>query len=332
MKLKNPNPGNGKCDAYRCKQPPEERHQLPDGTIVELCTKHGAEAQAEYAELEYKGVEVHPIPVLVPAVNAIVQGSVVDQAIEAQDVPGDWPAVARKDTSPVLVKKTGGDNFRTSSDLPAPEILEPAALETVKETATELATLTQASFVGALANEAKEQAEILELVQDFEIKDQAAFTFLEDVLRETQASWKDHEARRTSFSKPANGILREFNGWFKPTLTALKSIESTVKSKLSTYRMTQLQEQQRLIQVARTQAEPEAIKGNLIKAAEAPPETQTSYIDRWLFVVEKPQDLPREFLMPDLAAIKKVVDALKAKTSIPGVRAYNEPIVRGPTK
>jgi hypothetical protein len=48
MKLKKPNPGNGKCDAMRCTQRPTFQHQLQDATVVELCERHDKVAQKEY--------------------------------------------------------------------------------------------------------------------------------------------------------------------------------------------------------------------------------------------------------------------------------------------
>jgi hypothetical protein len=292
MKLKKPHPGNGKCDAMRCKEAPGFRHQNPaDGTTVELCQRHSEKHQAEHPEWD-----------VFPMAAKVYQTHIV-----GEDLPATLP-----------------------TDLPEPEILEPDALQHVQETSTELATLTQAAFVAALRAEVEEQQEALALVQAMEIQSPEDFGFLEEVLAETQTEWKTYEKRRTSFTQPANAILREFNSWFKPVQGALKEIEKTAKAKLSQYRFAQAQEQQRLLAAAQKAEAPAEIKETLVKAAEAvPTPTSTVYIDRWLFAIDDADQLPREFLKPDETKIGQVVAALKDKTKIAGVRVWNEPIVRG---
>jgi hypothetical protein len=48
--------------------------------------------------------------------------------------------------------------------------------------------------------------------------------------------------------------------------------------------------------------------------------------DNWTFKVEDAGKLPREYLTPDMGAIRQTVKALKDRTNIPGVRVWNEPI------
>ncbi len=49
--------------------------------------------------------------------------------------------------------------------------------------------------------------------------------------------------------------------------------------------------------------------------------------ENWTFEIIDESLIPREYLVPDLVRIRKVVQTLKDKTNIPGVRAYNNPIV-----
>lgn len=49
--------------------------------------------------------------------------------------------------------------------------------------------------------------------------------------------------------------------------------------------------------------------------------------ENWTFEIVDESQIPREYLVPDLAKIRKVVMALKNKTNIPGVRVFNQPIV-----
>lgn len=49
--------------------------------------------------------------------------------------------------------------------------------------------------------------------------------------------------------------------------------------------------------------------------------------ENWVFEIVDESLIPREYLVPDLTKIRKVVQTLKDRTDIPGVRAYNNPIV-----
>jgi hypothetical protein len=295
MKLvKKPKPGNGKCDAMRCKNAPAFRHQnQTDGTMIELCEKHSEPKNNGYQESDGWDIFPMPAPEMLPPPEILADGT------------------------------------HAPETLPPPEIPEPEALQHVQETATDLATLNQAAFVAALAEQAAEQEAALALVQKFEIQNQDDFTFLEEVLGEAKDLWKTVEERRTAFTKPANAILREFNSWFKPLQTSLKKIEVTTKRHLAQYRMAQEHEKQRLLAEARKAETPEIIRSTAIAAAEAVPiTTSTQYIDNWVFEVTDPDAVPREFLTPDLPLIGKTVKSLKGKVKIPGVRVWNQQIVR----
>lgn len=216
---------------------------------------------------------------------------------------------------------------------PPPTVGEPEALAEVHTATDKLTTLRGAAFVRELAELADEQKVILEELRGFEIVDQEGFTFMEEVVQESAALWKTHEDRRTSFTKPANALLREFNSWFKPALTTIKQIETVAKSKLAAYRAEQIRLQAELVARAQAQAEasgdPSQIRETLVAAAEAPPEAAgTSYIERWAFVIEDASLLPREYLKPDEAAIGAMVATKKGETNIPGVKVVKETTVR----
>lgn len=52
-----------------------------------------------------------------------------------------------------------------------------------------------------------------------------------------------------------------------------------------------------------------------------------SYRDNWTFRITDPNKIPREYMVPNETAIRKVVSALKDKANIPGVEVFNERIV-----
>jgi hypothetical protein len=212
--------------------------------------------------------------------------------------------------------------------LPEPEILEPDALAHVEATTTDLALLNRAAFVATLQADAAEQTEALAMLEDFEITNADDFAFLEEILVEAKEAWKGYEARRTAFTKPANAILKEFNSWFQ-VQKLLKQIEGVAKGKLSAYRLAALQEQQRLVDEARAAEQPKVIQQSLVQANEiVPVPTTTQYIDRWVFEITDAGLIPREFLVPDEKKIGQVVTALGEKANIPGIRVWNQQVVR----
>ncbi len=62
-------------------------------------------------------------------------------------------------------------------------------------------------------------------------------------------------------------------------------------------------------------------------AVQAAPKVEgVSFREAWDFEVTDASQIPREYLVPDLVAIRKVVQALKGNTRIPGIRAFTKPV------
>lgn len=49
--------------------------------------------------------------------------------------------------------------------------------------------------------------------------------------------------------------------------------------------------------------------------------------ENWTFEIVDESQIPREYLVPDPVKIRKVVQVMKDKTNIPGIRVFNQPIV-----
>jgi len=49
--------------------------------------------------------------------------------------------------------------------------------------------------------------------------------------------------------------------------------------------------------------------------------------DNWTFEIYDESLIPREYLVPDPVKIRKVVQVMKERTNIPGVRVFNQPVV-----
>jgi len=51
--------------------------------------------------------------------------------------------------------------------------------------------------------------------------------------------------------------------------------------------------------------------------------------EHWDFRITDPSKLPREYLIPNEAAIRSVVKGLKGQTNIPGVEVFRDDVVAG---
>lgn len=52
-----------------------------------------------------------------------------------------------------------------------------------------------------------------------------------------------------------------------------------------------------------------------------------TFRENWTFEIVDESQIPREYLVPDPVKIRKVVQVMKDKTNIPGIRVFNQPIV-----
>jgi len=68
----------------------------------------------------------------------------------------------------------------------------------------------------------------------------------------------------------------------------------------------------------------EAITDAAPVVPEAPETNGLSLRTEWKFVITDVNKIPREYMVPDEVAIRRVVKALKDKANIPGVRVYSE--------
>lgn len=73
--------------------------------------------------------------------------------------------------------------------------------------------------------------------------------------------------------------------------------------------------------------EPPAYVPPVVLPKSTPKVQGISYRDNWTFRITDPNKIPREYMVPNETAIRKVVSALKDKSNIPGIEVYNERIV-----
>lgn len=165
-----------------------------------------------------------------------------------------------------------------------------------------------------------------------------------------------HERSRVAEKEPHLEAGRQVDAKWKPILATLDSAASIITGKIRAFRAEMerraAEEQKRLreeqekerLRLAK-QAEKAEARGlhqtadALIREAEtiqpaivAPsvprhvPGLQTA--ERWDFVIEDEAKLPRNYLVPDMQAIRKTVQAMKGRAEIPGVRVFRDDQIR----
>lgn len=165
-----------------------------------------------------------------------------------------------------------------------------------------------------------------------------------------------HERTRVTEKEPYLEGGRQVDARWKPILTTFDSAADAIANKIRSFKRAaeqRAQEEQRRLreqqererQKLAKQAERAEAKGltdtadALIREAETmqPAIVQSAMPNRvsglglaenWTFVIEDETKLPREYLIPDQQAIRRTVKAMKGRTNIPGVRAYNEDSIR----
>jgi hypothetical protein len=112
------------------------------------------------------------------------------------------------------------------------EILSPAQLEELQRT------------------QADAERDLAEL-QEIQISTMDEAQFGEDERRKARDAIKAWESKRTEATGPLNKSLKTINGWFRPTVEALKALEGAWTRSLNAYRARVVEEQRALLEAAR---------------------------------------------------------------------------------
>ena len=177
-----------------------------------------------------------------------------------------------------------------------------------------------------------------------------------ELFNAAKAERDEYERSRVGEKEPHLEAGRQVDAKWKPILTTLDSATAAISAKIGTFRREaqrraeeeqrrlreqQEKERQRLEkQAARAEAkgltdtadalirEAETMQPAIVQPAlpKHVPGIQT--VERWDFVVERPDDVPRELCKPDEQAIRKVVQAMKGRASIAGVRVFRDDQIR----
>lgn len=177
-----------------------------------------------------------------------------------------------------------------------------------------------------------------------------------ELFNQTRNARDQHERARVAEKEPHLEAGRQVDARWKPILTTLDSAAAAITGKINAFKreaQRRAEEEQR-----RLRAEQEKERARLLKQAERAetrglPQTADALVreaetiqpaivapavprhvpgiqavEKWDFVIEDPSQLPRNYMTPDMTAIRRTVQALKGKTEIPGVRVYREDSIR----
>ena len=138
---------------------------------------------------------------------------------------------------------------------------------------------------------------------------------------------KAHVNRLTTKRETVLGPLREVERaareWFRAPLETYQMIETVLKQRVAGYQETLRREKQAAIVAAGREPTPTAM-AQLTALAVPPTPTAISFRKTWEVEITDPNLVPREYLLIDVAALRKVCQATKGQIQVPGVRFFQK--------
>jgi hypothetical protein len=199
---------------------------------------------------------------------------------------------------------------------------------------TEVATLPR-EVEGALAFVVSEKPgvdEALGMIRAIVIEDATALASAGEVVREVARRHDAIDAKRKSWVEPLKRVAKDIDATFKPLLDALKEAEKLLKDKIGSYALAQAAARTKAIAAAGalSQSDPEAASAAIAEAValEAPKLDGVGATIEWDGEVIDAALIPREYLIPDVAALRAMTKAAARDPKIPGWRAFQRATVR----
>lgn len=201
----------------------------------------------------------------------------------------------------------------------------------------------------------EETAAILSQAEGFKISTNVSYRLAADELKRIKGAAKKLDEVRKAITAPMDAAKKAVMDFFRGPSEQLTQAEGKLKAAMVTYQRElerkEAEERRAAEEAARAERERlevaaarAADRGEFDRAAsietraatvetvpvirrEAPKVTGVSFREAWKFEITDPLAIPREYLSIDESKIRRVVQAMKGDTSIPGVRAYPEKIL-----
>jgi len=144
-----------------------------------------------------------------------------------------------------------------------------------------------------------------------------------EALIEVKARVKGLTVQRETVLGPLREAERAVREWFRAPLETYQMIENVLKERVAGYQETLRQEKHAAI-VAAGQAPTPSAMAQLTALATPPTPTAITFRKTWEVEITDPNLVPREYLLIDTAALRKVCVATKGQIQIPGVRFFQK--------
>jgi len=196
-----------------------------------------------------------------------------------------------------------------------------------------------------------ETQKIIALAGSYQVANAEQYVAAGNELTRIAAAQKRIEAVRMTITRPMDAAKKAVLDFFRDPETKLETAKNTIKRAMIAYdeaqRRIREEEQRKADEIARkererleAQARKAAESGKVEKAdaleqraaaivapvihREPPKVTGINYRDVWKFEVTDERAVPRDYCVVDETKIRKIVQALKGDTNIPGVRVWSE--------
>jgi len=197
----------------------------------------------------------------------------------------------------------------------------------------------------------KRAEDISTRISNFKITSQDEYNVSGEYLKSIKSTYKQIEDLRMSMTRPLDDSKKRIMDFFRKPLDILTNAEGVLKRGILMYQQAQERariEQERKLQVEAEKKRQEALAKAEAARAEGKEAKAEKYEDKangiiaptlaptvqkvsgistkmvWKFEVIDEKAIPREYLIPDLVKIGKVVRSVGNTLPIPGVRIYPE--------
>jgi hypothetical protein len=174
--------------------------------------------------------------------------------------------------------------------------------------------------------------EALGMIRAIVIEDATALASAGEVVKEVARRHDAIDAKRKSWVEPLKRVAKDIDATFKPLLDALKEAERVLKDKIGGYALAQAAARTKAIAAAGAlaQSDPAAASAAIADAValEAPKVDGVGTTIEWDGEVVDAASIPREYLIPYVAALRAMTKAAARDPKIPGWRAFQRASVR----
>lgn len=144
-----------------------------------------------------------------------------------------------------------------------------------------------------------------------------------DALIDVKARVKGLTEQQETILKPLREAESAVRNWFRSPIETYKMIEAGLKRRVAEYQETLRQEKHKAI-VAAGQAPTPTAMAQLTALAVPPTPAAISFRKTWEVEIVDPNLVPREYLLIDTTALRKVCVATKGQIQVPGVRFFQK--------